>query len=66
MNNGLDADGQQKDSGRKASNSLDPALEQTREKGLFLTAQDKEDLIAFLKTWTNNDLMSNGNYSNPL
>lgn len=52
-------------SGIKASATLDPALEQTREKGLFLTEQDKLDLVAFLKTLTDNELMNNINYSNP-
>ena len=36
----------------KVSASLDPALEQTRAKGLFLSDQDKKDLVAFLKTLT--------------
>ena len=48
-----------------ASATLDPALEQTREKGLFLTAQDKTDLIAFLKTLTDKDLTTNSEYSTP-
>ncbi|PCJ64673.1 MAG: cytochrome-c peroxidase [Bacteroidetes bacterium] len=49
----------------KASLTLDPALEQTREKGLFLTEQDKSDLVAFLRTLTDKNLMNNNNYSNP-
>lgn len=49
----------------KASSTLDPALEQTREKGLFLTAQDKTDLIAFLKTLTDKDMLTNSAYSSP-
>lgn len=48
-----------------ASATLDPALEQTREKGLLLTEQDKKDLVAFLKTLTDKDLTNNNNYSNP-
>lgn len=49
----------------KASATLDPALEQTREKGLFLTEQDKKDLVAFLKTLTDKDLTTNSAYSSP-
>ena len=49
----------------KASSTLDPALEQTRDKGLFLTEQDKKDLVAFLKTLTDKDLMTNPEYSSP-
>lgn len=49
----------------KSSSTLDPALEQTREKGLFLTEQDKKDLVAFMKTLTDKDLMSNPAYSSP-
>jgi cytochrome c peroxidase len=52
-------------SGIAASATLDPAIEQTREKGLFLTEQDKQDLVAFLKTLTDKDLSTNSNYSNP-
>ena len=49
----------------KASATLDRALEQTREKGLFLTEQDKTDLVAFLKTLTDKDLTTNPEYSSP-
>ncbi len=49
----------------KASPSLDPALEQTRATGLFLTEQDKTDLVAFLKTLTDKDLTTNPEYSSP-
>ena len=52
-------------SGIKASATLDPALEQTRSKGLFLDAQDKIDLVNFLKTLTDKTLMTNKEYSNP-
>jgi cytochrome c peroxidase len=31
----------------------------------MLTAQDKADLIAFLKTFTDEDLMTNPEYSDP-
>lgn len=49
----------------KASSTLDPALEQTRATGLFLDEQDKKDLVAFLKTLTDKDLMTNPEYSSP-
>ena len=49
----------------QASATLDPALEQTRDKGLMLSAQDKADLVAFLRTLTDKDLMTNPEYSNP-
>ena len=52
-------------SGIVSSPTLDPALEQTREKGLFLTEQDKKDLVAFMQTLTDEDLMINSKYSNP-
>ena len=51
--------------GIKASTTLDPALEQTRAKGLFLDAQDKTDLVNFLKTLTDNTLINNKEYANP-
>lgn len=49
----------------KPSSTLDPALEQTRATGLFLSEQDKKDLVAFLKTLTDKDLMTNPEYSSP-
>ena len=49
----------------KASATLDPALEQTRETGLFLTEQDNKDLVAFLKTLTDKELTTNPKYSSP-
>ena len=52
-------------SGIIASPTLDPALEQTREKGLFLTEQDKKDLVAFMKTLTDKELTTNPKYSSP-
>jgi cytochrome c peroxidase len=52
-------------SGLKASPTLDPALEQTRATGLFLDAQDKADLVAFLKTLTDQTLITNPEYANP-
>ena len=52
-------------SGIKPSPSLDPALDNTRATGLMLSAQDKADLVAFLKTLTDDDLLTNPEYSNP-
>lgn len=51
--------------GLKESATLDPALRFTREKGLMLTAQDKADLVAFLKTLTDYSLLNNMAYSDP-
>ena len=52
-------------SGLVASSTIDPALENTRATGLFLTAQDKIDLVAFLKTLTDNDLLTDPKFSSP-
>lgn len=52
-------------SGIKPSATLDGAIEQTREKGLQLTDQDKADLVAFLKTLTDKSLTTNSAYSDP-
>ncbi len=52
-------------SGLKESATLDPALRFTKEKGLMLTAQDKADLVAFLKTLTDYSLINNQAYSDP-
>ncbi|MGB0432173.1 MAG: cytochrome-c peroxidase [Bacteroidia bacterium] len=51
--------------GIKASSTLDLALEQTRYTGLMLSEQDKKDLIAFLKTLTDNSLLTNPKYNSP-
>lgn len=53
------------DNGIKKSGSLDPALLATTNTGLRLTAQDKADLVAFLKTLTDNSLATNPSYSSP-
>lgn len=53
------------DHGLKASATLDPALEQTREKGLMLSETDKSDLIAFLRTLTDPHLATNPAYASP-
>lgn len=52
-------------SGIKLSPSVNPAIADTKEFGLFLDAQDKKDLVAFLKTLTDESLMTNKNYSSP-
>jgi cytochrome c peroxidase len=53
-------------SGIKPSSTVDPALEYTRVGGgLQLNSQDKDDLIAFLKTLTDDVLLSNPEYSSP-
>ncbi|MFT4522225.1 MAG: cytochrome c peroxidase [Bacteroidia bacterium] len=49
----------------KPSSSLDPALENTREKGLFLDAAKKADLKAFLQTLTDEELVKNPAFSDP-
>lgn len=51
--------------GLKQSATLDPALQQTIAKGLLLDAQEKADLVAFLKTLTDITLTTNTAYSNP-
>jgi cytochrome c peroxidase len=52
--------------GIHASSTLDPALEYTRASGgLNLTPQDKADLVAFLKTLTDDNLLTNPDYSSP-
>jgi len=53
------------DSGLHPSPTLDPALENTRGTGLLLDSQDKSDLIAFLKTLTDDVLLTNPEYSDP-
>jgi cytochrome c peroxidase len=51
--------------GIKSSSTLDPTLENTRETGLFLTPQDKTDLINFLHTLTDEVMMSEPAYQSP-
>lgn len=48
-----------------ASSTIDPAIENTRETGLFLTEDDKNDLVAFLQTLTDNQFLSNPEYADP-
>lgn len=52
-------------SGLKASTYIDPALENTRGTGLMLTAQQKTDLVNFLKTLTDYSLVNNPKYKSP-
>ncbi|MDX5320649.1 MAG: c-type cytochrome [Bacteroidota bacterium] len=47
------------------SPSLDPALKNTISTGLMLDAQEKADLIAFMKTLTDYALITDARYSNP-
>ncbi len=47
------------------STTIDPALEATRATGLFLTAQDKTDLVNFLKALTDTELATDERYSSP-
>lgn len=51
--------------GLRDSPSLDPALRATMGKGLMLDAQEKADLVAFLKTLSDYSLLSDPRYSNP-
>lgn len=51
--------------GLQASSTLDPALAYTMNTGLMLDAQDKVDLVAFLKTFTDQTFLHNPAYSNP-
>ncbi|NNE26895.1 MAG: c-type cytochrome [Saprospiraceae bacterium] len=51
--------------GIKESSTVDPAILNTKMTGLFLTEEDKTDLINFLKTLTDHSLLTNENYSTP-
>lgn len=53
------------DNGIHASPTLDVTLDNTRYTGLMLTPQDKADLVAFLKTLTDESLTTNPAYSSP-
>jgi len=52
-------------SGLETSATLDPALANTMNTGLMLDAQDKVDLVAFLKTLTDQTFLNNPEYSDP-
>ena len=49
-----------------SSTTIDPALEYTRTNGgLMLTQQDKDDLVAFLKTLTDETMLTDEQFSSP-
>ncbi len=52
-------------SGIHASSTVDVTVENTRQTGLMLDDQDKEDLVAFLKTLTDHRLLSKPAYASP-
>ncbi len=52
-------------SGIQNSPTLDPALANTMNTGLMLDAQEKADLVAFLKTLTDQTFLTNPEYSDP-
>jgi len=49
----------------QASATIDPLMELVGNGGAQLTQQDKDDLIAFLKTFTDDGFLSNPQFSNP-
>ena len=51
--------------GIQLSASVDPAIANTESTGLMLDAQDKADLVNFLKTLTDNTYLNNEDYSDP-
>ena len=51
--------------GIKESSTVDPAILNTQKTGLFLTDQDKQDLINFLKTLTDPTFLDNEEYKDP-
>lgn len=51
--------------GIKLSPTVDPALEYTTQTGLMLSEQDISDLVAFLKTLTDQELLNDERYSDP-
>ena len=51
--------------GIQPSTTLDPALENTRATGLLLTEEDKTDLVNFLKTLTDEDLLTREEFGSP-
>jgi cytochrome c peroxidase len=52
-------------SGIQYSSTVDPTVENTRQTGLRLDAQDKQDLINFLKTLTDEAYLTNEEYKSP-
>lgn len=53
------------DNGIHASSTLDVTLDNTRGTGLMLSTQDKADLVAFLKTFTDQNTLSDPKYASP-
>lgn len=51
--------------GIQESLTVDPAILNTKATGLFLTKQDKEDLVNFLKTLTDETFQHNPEYASP-
>ena len=51
--------------GIKESSTVDPAILNTKDTGLFLTEQDKIDLINFLKTLTDETFLNEATYKTP-
>ena len=51
--------------GIKASSTADPTVLNTKDTGLFLTDEDKKDLVAFLKTLTDREFLKKEKYSDP-
>jgi cytochrome c peroxidase len=52
-------------SGIHESSTIDPALLNTKATGLFLTEEDKTDLVNFLKTLTDYTFLENEEYKSP-
>jgi cytochrome c peroxidase len=52
-------------SGIKTSTTADPTVLNTQSTGLFLNAQDKQDLLNFLKTLTDDTFLNNSEYASP-
>lgn len=51
--------------GIRASATAEPAILNTKDTGLFLTDQDKQDLVNFLKTLTDEVYLNNEKYQSP-
>jgi cytochrome c peroxidase len=51
--------------GIQISSTVDPALQATTATGLMLDAQEKADLVAFLKTLTDDTYLNNSELSSP-
>ncbi|MEZ4884346.1 MAG: cytochrome c peroxidase [Chitinophagales bacterium] len=51
--------------GIRTSATVDPAILNTKDTGLFLTPQDKQDLVNFLKTLTDQTFLENEEYDTP-